>query len=304
MTKTINSILAIDRDKYTTDLILSTLSSRGFKVHVATGSHDGLSKFMQYKPDLVILDMDNTTNLGFITLRDICEADPRTQVICISLSRNEELVIECIRHGAKDYLKKPIDKKDLIRSIERIENRKHLLRITSEPDINCVHNEEKRLVFGNDTEALPYIINQAVFNARTICADEENLKTALSEMVLNAIEHGNLNITRQEKASAAEKGEYKKLINERRIDPRYVHRLVTLDVYMDHKKLVYTITDQGDGFDYRSIFDADPHAHVGSGLGLFIARRFFSQVVYEGCGNRVKLVYTRPSNKNKEMILI
>jgi DNA-binding response OmpR family regulator len=304
MTKAINSILAIDKDEYTTDLILSTLSSKGFKVHVATGSSDGLSKFIQHKPDLVILNMDTPTNLGFITLRDICEADPHTQVISISLSRNEEMAMECIRHGAKDYLKKPIEKKDLIRSIERIENRKHLLRITSEPDINCVHNEEKRLVFGNDTEALPYIINQAVFNARAICADIENLKTALSEMVLNAIEHGNLNITRQEKASAAERGEYKNLINERRTDPRYAHRVVTLDVYMDHEKLVYTITDQGDGFDYRAIFDADPHAYLGSGLGLFIARIFFSQVVYGGCGNRVKLVYIRPCEENKDMIVI
>jgi DNA-binding response OmpR family regulator len=298
MTKAINSILVIDKDEYTTDLILSTLSSKGFKVHVANGSSDGLNMFIQYKPDLVILNMDTPENLGFITLRDICEADPHTQVISISLIRNNEMAMKCIRHGAKDYLKKPIEKKDLLRSVERIENRKHLLRITSEPDIICVHNEEKRLVFGNDTEALPYIINQAVFNARAICADKDNLKTALSELVLNAIEHGNLNISSREKAAAAERGEYKKLIDERRTDPRYAHRVVTLDVYMDHEKLVYTISDQGDGFDYRAIFDADPHTHVGSGLGLFIARSFFAQVVYEGCGNRVKLVYFRPSKEN------
>ena len=288
------SILAIDRDDITTDVISSGLIPEGFNVYISRGPSDGLSKFIQFKPDLVILNIDTFSNMGFMTLRDICEADPHAQVISMGTSRDDTLAMECIRQGAKDYLKKPLEIKELLRSIERIENRKRILSIKSEPDISCVRSEEKRLVFGNDTENLPYIINQAVYNARAICPDKDTLKMALGEIVLNAIEHGNLNITMKEKQAATEKGEYKQLLRKRKNDPAYSEKVVTMDVYMDQEKLVYTVADNGNGFDYKTIFDTDPHAHIGSGLGLFIARSFFSKVVYEGCGNRVRLTYLKP----------
>lgn len=288
------SILAIDRDDHTTDVICSGLVPEGFNVYIARGPSDGLSKFIQFKPDLVILNIDTFSNMGFMTLRDICEADPHAQVISMGTSSDDTLAMECIRQGAKDYLKKPLEIKELLRSIVRIENRRRLLSITSEPDISCVRSEEKRLVFGNDTENLPYIINQAVYNSRAVCPDKDTLKMALGEIVLNAIEHGNLNITMKEKQTATEKGEYNDLLWKRKNDPAYADKLVTMDIYMDSEKLVFTITDQGNGFDYKTIFDTDPHAHIGCGLGMFIARSFFSEVAYDGCGNRVRLTYLKP----------
>lgn len=78
--------------------------------------------------------------------------------------------------------------------------------------------EVKTLVFGNSTESLPYIINQAAFNAWAVCRNVDMLKTALSEIVLNAIEHGNLEISREEKTLAM-KGNYSELLRERMTDP-------------------------------------------------------------------------------------
>ncbi|HHO75445.1 MAG TPA: response regulator [Deltaproteobacteria bacterium] len=291
---TMQTILAIDRDDLTTDIITAGLVPEGFNVYVARGPSDGLSKYIQFKPDLVILNIDTFSNMGFMTLRDICEADPHAQVISMGTSRDDTLAMECIRQGAKDYLKKPIEIKELLRSIERIENRRRLVSIVSEPDISCVCLEQKRLVFGNDIEKLPYIINQAVYNAGALCSDKDTLKIALGEIMLNAIEHGNLNITMKEKRSATEKGDYNELLCERKTDPAHAGKAVTMDIYMDTEKLVYTITDQGNGFDYKTIFDTDPYAHIGSGLGLFIARSFFSEVAYEGCGNKVRLTYLKP----------
>ncbi|HOO45193.1 MAG TPA: ATP-binding protein [Deltaproteobacteria bacterium] len=287
------SILAIDRDKVTTDIISSSLVPEGFQVYIARGPSDGLSKFIQVKPDLVILNIDSFSTMGFMTLKDICEADPHAQVISMGMSRDDALAMECIRHGAKDYLKKPLEAKELIRSIERIETRRRLVSLTSEPDTGCVRSEQKRLVFGNDTEKLPYIINQAAYNAGAICPDKDTLKMALGEIVLNAIEHGNLNITMKEKRSATEKGVYNELLNERKSDPAYAGRVVTMDISMDREKIVYTISDQGSGFDHKTMFNTDPHAHIGSGLGMFIARSFFSEVIYEGSGNTVRLIYLK-----------
>jgi two-component system, sensor histidine kinase LadS len=202
--------------------------------------------------------------------------------------------MECVRHGAMDYIKEPVEISDLIQSIDRINNRSRLLKIISEPDTDCVHEEDKVLIFGNDTQRLPYIINQAACNARVVCQDIPMLKMALCEIVLNAIEHGNLQITMEEKAAATNKGEYRKLLNERMQDSRYAARTITMRIRMSHEELVYTVTDQGNGFDHKTLLSSDLRAHGGSGLGLFLVRNFFTSITFNNCGNSVTLVYKRP----------
>ncbi len=297
MKKVKQTVLAIAEDAHTRDAVREGLAPRGFAIRIAQGASDGLSSFLKIKPDFVIISVSPLTNLGLMTLTDICEADPHAQVITVSACTDDAFAMECIRHGAMDYLNKPIEIKDLLRSIDRINNRRRLLRITSEPDIDCVQEEDKSLAFGNNTENLPCIINQAVYNAKVVCPDVPMLKMALGEIILNAIEHGNLNISMQEKASATDKGDYKKLLQERMNDPRYRSKAVKLNVHMTRDELVYTVTDQGSGFDYKKMFSAEPHAHIGSGLGLFVARSFFTDITFKGRGNRVVLVYKKPEEE-------
>jgi len=301
MTGSRQTILTIDHDEHASDFICTALCEKGFTVHTSSDIGEGFRKFTELKPDLVILNIETFSDNGFKPLRELTQTDPHALVICMGTSHDDALAMECIRHGAKDYLKKPLGLKDLLGSIERITTHQHLLKTSTEPDVTCVQLETKRLVFGNDTKKLPYIINQAVYNAGAVCPDIVMLKIALSEIVLNAIEHGNLGITMKEKSAATERGDYKDILSQRRNDPRYKDRVVTLDVSMDREKLVYTVTDQGEGFDYENVLDSDPSSHIGSGLGLFIVRSFFSEVVYEGCGNRVRLVYLK-SLRKKQMI--
>ncbi len=294
MRKSRQSILAIEEDLQTREFINQGLSTHGYAVHSAMGASDGLKSFLAIKPEFVILSVSPLSQGCMATLRDICEADPHAQVITISSCTDDTYAMECIRHGAVDYLKKPIELKDLTRSIERINNRKRMLKIISEPDVECVQVEDKILVFGNDIRNLPYILNQAVCNARRVCKDTDMLKTALGEILINAIEHGNLGISREEKALAIAGDRYDNLLKERACDPRYALRKVTLKVHMARNELRYTVTDQGGGFDCRAIFESEPQTRMGSGLGLFIARNFFTTVTYQGKGNRVVLVYKNP----------
>jgi len=292
--KTAQSILAIEKDSRTSKIIREGLAPYGYLVHSAGRTSGGLKSFLNIRPDFVILSVSPRSRGCMTTLRDICEADPRAQVIAISSCSDEAYAMECIRQGAVDYLKKPVQVKDLTRSIDRINYRRRLLKIISEPDVECVKAEDKLLVFGNNMESLPCIINQAVCNARVVCKDMDMLKTALGEMLINAIEHGNLAITGEEKSTAIEKGKYEKLLKDRSNDARYASRVVRLRVHMTRDELRYIITDQGDGFDYTRIYDSDPHTRVGSGLGLFIARSFFTGITYKRKGNQVVLVYRRP----------
>jgi DNA-binding NarL/FixJ family response regulator len=287
-------VLAFADDDHTRKAIRSGLSPRKFALRLALSPNDGLSSFLKIKPDFVIMSIPCLSSTSILPLREICEADPQARIIVVSDCTDNAFVLECIRHGASDYLRKPLKPQDLQHSIDRISSRNILLKKALEPDRMCVQEESKTLRFDNKLDNLPYIINQAVTNASVVCPDVPMLKMALGEVLLNAIEHGNLGIGMKEKSTAMGKNAYPDLLRERMKDPRYAGKLVTLHVRMTRDRLMYRVIDQGEGFDYKSLFKRDPHASVGSGLGLFVAKSFFTRLTFRGRGNEVVLVYDRP----------
>jgi DNA-binding response OmpR family regulator len=288
------TILAIVEDDQTRKVIREGLSSRRFSLRLALSPNDGLSSFLKIKPDFVVMSITSPNPESLAPLTDICEADPHAKVIVVSSSTDNAFILESIRRGASDYLRKPLTPWDLKHSIDRISSRSRLLRKNQEPDRMCVQVERKTLRFGNDIDNLPYIINQAVTNASVVCPDVPMLKMALGEVLLNAIEHGNLNITMKEKSAAMAKDAYPDLLRKRMHNPRYAGRVVSLHVSMTQGKLTYRVIDQGKGFDHKSLFKRDPHTSVGSGLGLFVTKSFFTRLSFRGQGNEVVLVYERP----------
>ncbi|HOM30028.1 MAG TPA: SpoIIE family protein phosphatase [Deltaproteobacteria bacterium] len=289
----IRNILIIDPDKRSGDLSRK-LRRKGFQAAWAKNVEDALSLVMDGKPDLVLFGLDGIPERSLAAIGEIGELSPGTVVVAAAASAAEAgTAVECMRRGTMDLLFKPVTPGALLECIRRIERRLNNLCIGMTPNTGCVAREHKTLVFPNEIENLPYLINQAVLNAPVVCRDVETLKMALSEILINAIEHGNLEITMEEKASAVKKGAFEKLVHRRLADPRLSSRRVTLEVFMDEDRLEYVVTDEGRGFDYRKEVDPDPNAHIGSGLGIQIARAFFHEVRYEGEGNRVHLVYYR-----------
>ena len=234
------------------------------------------------------------------TLHDLHASSPGSCVVVAADAVDGFLALECLHLGVMDYLVRPVTVDTVEECIAKIQARRRCLFAGLAPDTACVLGEQKRLRFENDLEKLPSYIDQAVMNARNICPDIDMLKMALSEMLINAVEHGNLNIGMEEKADAVRKGTFDALLKERLKNPDYRNRTVTLQVFMDRDMLEYVIDDEGDGFDYHREFDPDPHAHIGSGLGVQLARNFFDEVIYEGCGNRVRLICRRRHQEGRE----
>lgn len=118
-------------------------------------------------------------------------------------------------------------------------------------------------------------------------------RTALREVIINSIEHGNLNINFTEKTEAMAQNRYQLLIKQRQSDPRYCHRQVSIRSCIGENEVEFTISDEGEGFDLSNITDpsaltpeqlALPH-----GRGITIARGVFDTVEYNERGNSVRL---------------
>ena len=86
----------------------------------ASTKDDAIEIFKNEKPDIVILDlnMSEFRRDGIDVLTEIMNINPEAVVIIISAVGYEDVKDECIELGAKSYIKKPFDTKDLLQVLE------------------------------------------------------------------------------------------------------------------------------------------------------------------------------------------
>jgi len=119
----------------------------------------------------------------------------------------------------------------------------------------------------------------------------EKVRVGLAEMLTNAIEHGNLGITGEEKMHATENGTYYDLVSSRMSDSTYMTRHATFTYYVDAEGLKMSLEDEGEGFDVNTLPDpTDPESLLKlHGRGILITRMYFDEVKYNDKGNLVSL---------------
>ena len=124
--------------------------------------------------------------------------------------------------------------------------------------------------------------------------EADHARLALREIVLNAVEHGNLDISFKEKSEAMMNDSYFDLIALRQNDTELSKRKVTVEYSINSKRAVYLVIDEGSGFDHKKITrDSAQKANedmLSHGRGIAMARNIFDEVKYLGPGNMVKLV--------------
>ncbi len=125
----------------------------------------------------------------------------------------------------------------------------------------------------------------------------------LREMVINAIEHGNLEVSYEEKTRAQKEQRYFEFLAERKEHPRYKNRRVRIEYSITPERAVYRITDEGKGFNHtRYLKGALPEPFLQEeqplehGRGIMMSTLAFDRIVYNEKGNQVTL--EKRFNKN------
>jgi anti-sigma regulatory factor (Ser/Thr protein kinase) len=119
--------------------------------------------------------------------------------------------------------------------------------------------------------------------------DPDRVLIGLTELLVNAVEHGNLGITYREKTELLESGDLQREIERRLELPELASRRVRVIFRRDLERLSTTIEDEGEGFDWRPYLDVDPERALDpNGHGIAIACGMsFDEVTYQGKGNVV-----------------
>jgi two-component system response regulator AtoC len=112
-------ILVIDDDQSICETLEMYLTEEGYTVHTAHTGTDGLNKFVQHQPDVVILDIRLPDITGFTVLEDLREENENVKVIMITAHHDMESTINAMKGGAFDYIHKPIHIDELDMAIKK-----------------------------------------------------------------------------------------------------------------------------------------------------------------------------------------
>jgi two-component system response regulator AtoC len=130
-------ILIIDDDSSICETIDLYLTEEGHKVYTAMTGTDGLNKFVETSPDVVILDIRLPDIDGFTVLEDLQEDDEDVKVIMITAHHDMDTTINAMKAGAFDYIRKPIniDELDIAirKALKSIEMEKKIDGLLMEP---------------------------------------------------------------------------------------------------------------------------------------------------------------------------
>lgn len=206
-------------------------------------------------------------------------------VIMHTVLAGPEQVREAIDAGAFYYLPKPATR-EVIHSIVRSavadhRERRQLIAKLRKSEAPFQHLLEGHFRFRTLTEG-----EQLAVGIANSCPEPERA-SMIMEMITNAIEHGNLGMTYEEKSRLMEEGTWYAEI-ERRLDQKeHASKFVGLRVKRNPASLSVLIEDQGKGFDFRKYLTLDEKRLLDNhGRGIAMARTYLD-LEYQGTGNKV-----------------
>lgn len=209
-------------------------------------------------------------------------------VIMQTAASSPDQVREGLEAGAYYYLTKPYEPEALISIVRAaLEDRRGRRQLRNraarlEEAQALIRNVEYSFVTLDDIASLVPVLAD-------MCPVPDVVAPGLSDLMVNAVEHGNLGVSYQEKSLLKWEGDWEGEIQRRLALPQFQGRFATVRVERDARSLTFTITDQGAGFVWDKFLSFDPdRAFDPNGRGIAMARMMsFASLEYQGNGNVV-----------------
>jgi len=140
-------ILIIDDDPTVCSSLKLLLSRKGYEASSISHPSVALETIEERSPGLILLDMnftiDTSGKQGMKLLRLIRDAHPQISVILMTGWATVQIAVEGMKVGAKDFVAKPWDNKDLLASIQSIQALHHQ---SDAADASASHGERSTII--------------------------------------------------------------------------------------------------------------------------------------------------------------
>jgi CheY-like chemotaxis protein len=287
------TILLVDDSPVQRRIVHGLLLSAGAwnVVHAGDG-HSALEEMERSAPSLVLTDAYMPRMDGLELVRQVRERFPHVPVVLMTGTGSEQTAVAALKAGAADYVTKRSMVTDLGTILERV-----LSNARAEMDrlrlLGGMTERQAQFVLANDPRLVSPLVAQLRDDLLAVGVCDRHAATrvgiALEEALLNAVYHGNLEISSKLKEDGEEP--FHALARVRRSQEPYASRRVRVLSRVTQQQGTFVIADDGPGFDVSSLPDpTDPeNLLLPSGRGLLLMRTFMDSVEYNSTGNRVTM---------------
>ena len=201
----------------------------------------------------------------------------------------KEDIVSGLEAGANYYLTKPLQMELLAQvvsaAVAESQSRRALMHelVTASQVIHMLTEGSFDFRTLSEGRALAALIAKAA-------PHPERVALGLSELMVNAVEHGNLGITYAEKGELNRTGAWEQEVNRRMMMPEYADKRVRVTFVRGGGRLKISIRDQGNGFDWKRYLEIDPaRAFDTHGRGIAMALKLsFTELEYRLDGREVE----------------
>jgi CheY-like chemotaxis protein/anti-sigma regulatory factor (Ser/Thr protein kinase) len=295
------TVLVVDDAAVDRKLVGGLLSKgENLQVKFATNGEEALELLESVRPDVVVTDLVMPGMSGLELVAQIVQRSPSTPVILMTGKGSEEIAVKALKAGAASYVPKGVLHQHLLNTVQDV------LQMVDEGSsqarlMDCLKRGKFQFVLSNDANLIPSLVShvQSLVTSVGLCDEANVIRVciALEEALRNAIFHGNLELTSEQREGDQEV--YQQLIDERTAKGPYAGRQLQVSIEVSATEGRFTIQDQGPGFDPSKLPDpTDPeNLEKVSGRGLLLMRTFMDEVSFNSTGNQVTMIKRSASSE-------
>jgi len=285
-------VLIVDDNPIDRRLAAGIVEKVGMDTSFAVHGQEALEVLDREPPDVVLTDLLMPEMNGLELVERIKADYPSIPVVLMTAHGSEEIAVKALQTGAASYVPKKNLPRDLAHTIRdvltvasaRQDEQKALSYLQKA-------NLQFKLTMQNSSHEPLVGFLQEQLRSWKLCDDADLIRvgTALHESFVNAVEHGNLELTSDLRDDPD--GAYATIGDQRRQTPPWCDRVVHISAQMTHEMAIIKICDEGPGFDPGALPDPTDPENIGkiSGRGLLLIRTFMDDVVFNDTGNEITL---------------
>lgn len=219
MSETANKILVVDDEAQITRVLRTSLRAHRYEIRTAADGVSALDTFHDWKPDLIITDLQMPEMNGIELCREIRKIS-NIPIIVLSVKGEEKTKVEALDAGADDYITKPFGIEELLARVRATLRRfastpaEEIPSILHDGDFRIELAAHKVLVRGEEMHLTPKEFDLLVF------LFQNRGKVVTHRAILSAIWGGNF--TEQTEYLRVFLGQLRKKIEENPSAPKYI----------------------------------------------------------------------------------
>jgi CheY-like chemotaxis protein len=295
------TILVVDDSKVDQRLVGGLLEkNERLTVAYADNGAEAAERMTRVLPDLIVTDLQMPEMDGLELVTYTREHFPRVPVVLVTAHGSEDIAVAALERGAASYVPKSQLADRLLVTVEQV-----LAMVRAERSqtqlLKFLTATEFSFCLENDPELVAPLVDhvQQALTAVSLCDETGRVRVgvALEEALLNALYHGNLELT------SGELHEFRSRLLEADLDP--VEERRALEPYASRRIHVYgkitdreasiVIRDEGPGFDVSTVPNPQTPENLEkeNGRGLMLIQWFMDEVRFNESGNEITMIKWR-----------